>query len=286
MGACARRSHLLRPGPRPVATVERRAGRWSYRNRTSSRCRLCRCRPSGRYPRRVPFKKATRLNRGRSSSLYPSPYRQHSTRRLPPGADRAQATNAAQEAKRYDSWGEEYGPRSRRAPDHRAAAERRWQATSGRGWARLNLRTPPSASDSGAPQCVVTRGKSGAGQHSSAGQRQPLRPILSASRSRPTICRSSRPPRQGSRGAADRPLGRPERSTLNLSTTRESTTGTILLKGRFPNDRLALARGFVNVRLQLYVDRTAWWFRPRRSRRPAGSFVFVIQPDSSAARKP
>jgi multidrug efflux system membrane fusion protein len=68
----------------------------------------------------------------------------------------------------------------------------------------------------------------------------------------------------------------------------DTTTGTILLKGRFPNTDGALWPGeFVNVRLQLYVD-------PKALVVPAsavvsgqqGSFVFVIQPDSSAATRP
>ena len=65
----------------------------------------------------------------------------------------------------------------------------------------------------------------------------------------------------------------------------DTTTGTILLKGSFPNADGALWPGeFVNVRLRLYVD-------PNALVVPAsavvagqqGSFVFVIQPDSSAA---
>ena len=68
----------------------------------------------------------------------------------------------------------------------------------------------------------------------------------------------------------------------------DTTTGTILLKGQFPNADGALWPGeFVNVRLRLYVD-------PKALVVPAsavvsgqqGSFVFVIQPDSSAATRP
>jgi multidrug efflux system membrane fusion protein len=67
----------------------------------------------------------------------------------------------------------------------------------------------------------------------------------------------------------------------------DTTTGTILLKGAFPNTDGALWPGeFVNVRARLYVDRDALVV-------PAsavvsgqqGSFVFVIQPDSSAVTK-
>ena len=68
----------------------------------------------------------------------------------------------------------------------------------------------------------------------------------------------------------------------------DTTTGTILLKGRFPNDDGALWPGaFVNVRLQLYVEPDALVV-------PAsavvagqqGSFVYVIQKDSTAATRP
>jgi multidrug efflux system membrane fusion protein len=67
----------------------------------------------------------------------------------------------------------------------------------------------------------------------------------------------------------------------------DTTTGTILLKGSFPNADGALWPGeFVNVRLRLYVEQSALVV-------PAsavvsgqqGSFVFVIQADSSAATR-
>jgi membrane fusion protein, multidrug efflux system len=67
----------------------------------------------------------------------------------------------------------------------------------------------------------------------------------------------------------------------------DTTTGTILLKGTFPNSDGALWPGeYVNVRLRLYVE-------PNALVVPAsavvsgqqGSFVFVIRPDSSAATR-
>jgi multidrug efflux system membrane fusion protein len=67
----------------------------------------------------------------------------------------------------------------------------------------------------------------------------------------------------------------------------DTTTGTILLKGSFPNTDGVLWPGeFVNVKLRLFVDQNALVV-------PAsavvsgqqGSFVFVIQPDSSAATR-
>jgi multidrug efflux system membrane fusion protein len=82
--------------------------------------------------------------------------------------------------------------------------------------------------------------------------------------------------------------GTPSQGTLDfVDNAVDTTTGTILLKGRFPNADGALWPGeFVNVRLRLFVDQNALTV-------PAsavvsgqqGSFVFVIQPDSSAATK-
>jgi multidrug efflux system membrane fusion protein len=82
--------------------------------------------------------------------------------------------------------------------------------------------------------------------------------------------------------------GEPSVGSLSfIDNAVDTSTGTILLKGRFPNDDGSLWPGaFVNVRLQLYVEREALVI-------PAaavvagqqGNFVFVIQSDSSAATK-
>jgi multidrug efflux system membrane fusion protein len=68
----------------------------------------------------------------------------------------------------------------------------------------------------------------------------------------------------------------------------DTTTGTIMLKGSFPNTEGALWPGeFVNVRLQLYVDENALTVPARAVvAGQQGSYVFVIQPDSSAATRP
>lgn len=68
----------------------------------------------------------------------------------------------------------------------------------------------------------------------------------------------------------------------------DTTTGTILLKGTFPNADGALWPGeFVNVRLQLYVDRDALTVPARAVvSGQQGSYVFVIQPDSTALTRP
>lgn len=67
----------------------------------------------------------------------------------------------------------------------------------------------------------------------------------------------------------------------------DTTTGTILLKGTFENADGVLWPGeFVNVRLQLYVDESALTVPARAVvSGQQGSFVFVIEPDSSAATR-
>ena len=68
----------------------------------------------------------------------------------------------------------------------------------------------------------------------------------------------------------------------------DTTTGTILLKGTFPNTEGALWPGeFVNVRVRLYVDQDALTV-PRRAvvSGQEGSYVFVVQPDSTAETRP
>jgi len=68
----------------------------------------------------------------------------------------------------------------------------------------------------------------------------------------------------------------------------DTTTGTILLKAKFPNADGALWPGeFVNVRLRLYVDQNALTV-PRRAvvAGQEGSYVFVVQADSTAETKP
>jgi multidrug efflux system membrane fusion protein len=67
----------------------------------------------------------------------------------------------------------------------------------------------------------------------------------------------------------------------------DTSTGTILLKGRFPNDDGSLwPGGFVNVRLELYVEPDALVVPSTAVvAGQQGNFVFVIQPDSSASTK-
>ncbi|HYF38127.1 MAG TPA: efflux RND transporter periplasmic adaptor subunit [Gemmatimonadales bacterium] len=67
----------------------------------------------------------------------------------------------------------------------------------------------------------------------------------------------------------------------------DTATGTILLKGRFPNDDGSLWPGsFVNVRLQLYVDSNALVIPSAAVvNGQQGNFVFVVQADSSATTR-
>ena len=87
------------------------------------------------------------------------------------------------------------------------------------------------------------------------------------------------------------PVGGGEASEGTLSfvdNAVDTTTGTILLKGTFPNTAGALWPGeFVNVRLRLYVDQDALTV-PRRAvvSGQEGSYVFVVQADSTAETKP
>ena len=68
----------------------------------------------------------------------------------------------------------------------------------------------------------------------------------------------------------------------------DTTTGTIMLKGSFPNEDGALWPGeFVNIRLRLYVDQDALTVPARAVvSGQEGSYVFVVQRDSTAATTP
>jgi multidrug efflux system membrane fusion protein len=72
-----------------------------------------------------------------------------------------------------------------------------------------------------------------------------------------------------------------------LDNAVDTTTGTILLKGTFPNQDGALWPGeFVNVRLRLYVDQDALTVPARAVvSGQQGSYVFVVQRDGTAATR-
>jgi multidrug efflux system membrane fusion protein len=73
-----------------------------------------------------------------------------------------------------------------------------------------------------------------------------------------------------------------------LDNAVDTATGTIMLKGSFPNQDGALWPGeFVNVRLRLYVDEDALTVPARAVvTGQQGSYVFVVQQDSTAATRP
>ena len=80
----------------------------------------------------------------------------------------------------------------------------------------------------------------------------------------------------------------PTEGTLSfLDNAVDTTTGTILLKGSFPNqDGMLWPGGFVNVRLRLYVETSATVVPAAAVMTgQQGTYVFIVQPDSTAAMK-
>jgi membrane fusion protein, multidrug efflux system len=211
--------------------------------------------------------------------------------------DRAQAANAAQEAKRYESLAEKEYVTSQQYDQVRTNAAAAQATLAGSqaavDQARLNLQYATiRAPISGRTGSLLLR-EGNLVRASSA------EPLVKINRLRPILVRFAVP-------ASNLPLiqahigkdmvvraepsggGDPSEGTLSfVDNAVDTTTGTILLKGRFPNDDGSLwPGGFVNVRLQLYVEPDALVI-------PAaavvsgqqGSFVFVIQPDSSASTR-
>lgn len=82
--------------------------------------------------------------------------------------------------------------------------------------------------------------------------------------------------------------GTPVRGTLSfLDNAVDTTTGTILLKGSFPNqDGLLWPGGFVNVRLRLYVETSATVVPSAAVMTgQQGTYVFIVEPDSTASMR-
>lgn len=82
--------------------------------------------------------------------------------------------------------------------------------------------------------------------------------------------------------------GTPARGTLSfLDNAVDTTTGTILLKGSFPNqDGLLWPGGFVNVRLRLYVETSATVVPSAAVMTgQQGTYVFIVGPDSTASMR-
>jgi multidrug efflux system membrane fusion protein len=249
---------------------------------------------------RVAFKEGDEVKQGQLLfQLDPRPYRAALDQTLAMLArDRAQAANAAQDEKRYEALVEKQYVTAQQYDQVRTAAEAARATLAGSqaavDQARLNLQySSIRAPISGRTGSLLVR----EGNLVRANAQQLLVVI---NRIRPILTRFAVP-------AVNLPLiqahlgkdiivraepssgGGPSEGGLSfIDNAVDTSTGTILLKGRFPNDDGSLWPGaFANVRLQLYVEPNALVI-------PAaavvtgqqGSFVFVIQPDSSAAARP
>jgi membrane fusion protein, multidrug efflux system len=249
---------------------------------------------------RVAFKEGDEVKQGQMLfQLDPRPYRAALDQALAVLArDRAQASNAAQEAKRYESLAEKQYVTAQQYDQARttAAASEATLAASQAAvdQARLNLQYATiRAPIGGRTGSLLIR-------EGNLVRANATEPLVVINRLRPILVRFAVP-------AANLPLiqehlgkgivvraepsggGGPSEGALSfVNNAVDSSTGTILLKGRFPNDDGSLwPGGFVDVRLQLYVEPDALVV-------PAaavvsgqqGSFVFVIQPDSSATTRP
>jgi multidrug efflux system membrane fusion protein len=248
---------------------------------------------------RVAFKEGQEVKQGQVLfQLDPRPYRaafEQASAFL--ARDSAQAANATQEAKRYESLVEKEFVTSQQYDQVRttAAAARATLAGSQAALdqARLNLQYATiRAPITGRTGSLLIR--EGNLVRASASE-----PLVKINRLRPIMVRFAVP-------ATNLPLiqahagkglvvraepsggGDPSEGTLSfVDNAVDSTTGTILLKGRFPNDDGSLwPGGFVNVRLQLYVEPDALVIPTAAVvSGQQGNFVFVIQPDSSASTK-
>jgi len=211
--------------------------------------------------------------------------------------DRAQSANAAEEAKRYESLVEKEYVTSQQYAQVRttAAASKATLAGSQAAvdQARLNLQYATiRAPISGRTGSLLVR-------EGNLVRANSTEPLVKINQLRPIQVRFAVP-------ATNLPLiqehsgkklvvraepsggGDPSEGTLSfVDNAVDTSTGTILLKARFPNDDGSLwPGGFVNVRLELYVEPDALVIPSAAVvAGQQGSFVFVIQPDSSASSK-
>jgi multidrug efflux system membrane fusion protein len=303
LGACAKKkAPPIPPVPVTVATAERRAVPFDLLATGTVeplQTVAVQAQVSG-ILQRVAFKEGDEVKQGQVLfQLDPRPYRATLEQALAILArDRALATNAAQDAKRYESLVKKEYVTSQQYDLVRTTAASTEATLAGSqaavDQARLNLQYATiRAPISGRTGSVLVReGNLVRGTTSE--------PLVMINRLRPILVRFAVPADnlpliQAHLGKEDlvvraKPSGGGEASEGALSfvdNAVDSTTGTILLKGRFPNDDGSLwPGGFVNVRLQVYVEPGALVI-------PAaavvsgqqGSFVFVIQGDSSAATK-
>jgi membrane fusion protein, multidrug efflux system len=250
--------------------------------------------------RRVAFKEGDEVKQGQVLfEIDPRPYRAALEQAQAALArDRAQAANAAQEVQRYETLVQKQYVTQQQYEQVKTTAATSQAALAGSqaalDQARLNLQYATiRAPISGRTGSLLLR----EGNLVRSGSSEPL---VMINRLRPILVRFAVP-------AANLPLirehkgqdvvvraepaggGEPDEGALSfVDNAVDSSTGTILLKGKFPNDDGSLwPGGFVDVRLQLYVDRDALVVPSAAVvEGQQGSFVFIIQADSSAATRP
>jgi multidrug efflux system membrane fusion protein len=243
---------------------------------------------------RIGFREGQEVQRGQVLfELDARPYRAALNQALAALArDSAQAANAAQEARRYESLAEKQYVTAQQYEQVRTNATATQATLAGSraavDEARLNLQYATiRAPITGRTGSLLIR----EGNLVRANAAQPL---VTINRIRPILVRFAVPAPnlpllQEHRGkdlvvrAEPGGGGAPSEGSLSfIDNAVDTATGTILLKGRFPNDDGSLWPGaFANVRLQLFVESDALVV-------PAsavvsgqqGSFVFVIQKDS------
>jgi membrane fusion protein, multidrug efflux system len=249
--------------------------------------------------RRIAFKEGDEVKRGELLfELDDRPYRaalQQAMAAL--NRDRAQATNAEQDENRYKTLADKQYVTAQQYEQVRTTAAAAVATLAGSqaavDQARLNLQyatiRAPIAGRTGSLQI----------REGNLVRANATQPLVTINQIRPILVRFAVP-------APDLPLiqehlgkqvvvradaggENPSEGSLSfVDNAVDTATGTILLKGRFPNDDGALWPGaFVNVRLQLYIEPDALVV-------PAaavvagqqGSFVYVIQKDSTAVTRP
>ena len=249
---------------------------------------------------RVAFKEGDEVKQGQLLfQLDPRPYRAALNQAMAALArDKAQAANAEQDAKRYESLAEKEYVTAQQYEQARTSAAAAKATLAGSQAAVDEARLNPRYATIRAP--ISGRTGSLLVREGNLVRANATQALVVINRIRPILVRFAVP-------AANLPLiqehqgkdivvraeatggGDPSEGSLSfIDNAVDTSTGTILLKGRFPNDDGSLWPGsFVNVRLQLYVE-------PNALVVPAaaivsgqqGSFVFVIQADSSAATRP
>jgi multidrug efflux system membrane fusion protein len=212
--------------------------------------------------------------------------------------DRAQAINADQEAKRYASLAQkEYVTAQQYAAAQTTAVANSATLAASKAaveQARLNLQyatiRAPIAGRTGSLRV----------REGNLVRSTDAAPLVTINQIQPILVRfavpaGNLPTIQRDRGPNSAVLAEPatggqlsEGTLTFVDNAVDTATGTILLKGSFANTDGALWPGeFVNARLRLFVEQSALVVPASAVvRGQQGSFVFVIQPDSSAATKP